>query len=317
MKRHRIIIFSLWFTSIATAAPASELSVTLRIPENQQAVGVFQEFRTLRDEYELLSMVQFESGDHIIPIVTGEHVSSHLIERFEFGPQRTLAEPQSPGEFFVDTTPWDPNARILKFEQPFKALDQTITLKFELYLVIQDNGALQRDLFVLDDDYLDSNWFLEGLVQTGTETRNLRFGSVKYESLPLWRIDVQLEGEQFLKLYQRYQVPMAGSGPAKLVYAEGGIDEGPIRQSSYWRLIYSAGHHNWDEKFWVLFDEPLGEAYGIAVITEEFPFTVTAYTLDSNLNPLRTIEVVKYTKAETSDLIPDPTTPVPDWGWHK
>lgn len=317
MNQPGLVILCLWITNWAGAAAAAERSITIRFPENQKAVGVFQEFREPRDEYELLSMVLFKSGDHIIPAATGETFPSDLIARFEFGPRRTVAEPQGPGEFRTETTPWDPNALILKFEQSFKALEKTITLKFELYLIIQSDGTLKQDFFVIDDEYLDTNYFLEGLVQQGEITQNLRFGSVGYESLPLWRIDVQLEGGEYLKLYERYQVPMAGSGPAKLVYAEGEIQEGSFQQSNYWRLVYSAGHHNWDEKFWVLFDQPMGGAYGVAVITVEFPFSASAYTLDQDRNPLRTIGVLKYTKAETNDPIPEPNTAVADWGLYE
>ncbi|HQH70985.1 MAG TPA: hypothetical protein PK360_02790 [bacterium] len=316
MKSRVFVILGVWVISLVNAAGAAERSITIRIPENQQAVGVFQEFREIREEYELLSLVRFKSGDHAVPAVAGETFASDLIERFEFGPRQTVAEPLRAGAFHGETTPWDPNALILKFEQPFKALEKTITLKFELYLIIQSDETLQQDLFVIDDEYLDSNLFLEGTVQQGDVTQNLRFGSVGYESFPLWRIDVQLEDGQNLKLYQRFQVPMAGSGPAQLVYAEGAIQEGSFQQSNYWRLVYSAGHHNWDEKFWVLFDEPMGGAYGVAVITVEFPFEASAYTLDQNLNPLRTIGVVKYTKAETSDPIPEPVTAVADWGLY-
>ncbi len=317
MNRPGIVILCLWIANGAGAAAAAERSITIRIPENQKAVGVFQEFRELRDEYELLSLVLFKSGDHVIPAAVGETFPSDLIARFEFGPQRTVAEPQGPGEFRTETTPWDPNALILTFEQSFKALEKAITLKFVLYLIIQSDGTLKPDLFVIDDEYLDSNLFLEGTVQQGDVTQYLRFGSVGYESFPLWRIDVQLEDGQSLKLYQRFQVPMAGSGPAQLVYAEGEIQEGSFQQSYYWRLVYSAGHHNWDEKFWVLFGQPLGGAYGVAVITVEFPFSASAYTLDQNLNPLRTVGVLKYTKAETNDPIPEPDTSVGDWDLYE
>jgi len=129
------------------------------------------------------------------------------------------------------------------------------------------------------------------------------FSSCTYELLPLWEINVESEGGRRVRLEQRYQPPLAGSGPANLIHGEAWLPEGSIVQGDYWKLVYSAEHHNWNEKFWVLFDEPLGDIYGLAVYEMSiFGGTDRMEYLDEKLDPFQTFTLKSYEKHRVLDV---------------
>lgn len=283
----------------------------LRIPTDTVVVGVFEENRSLEEAYQLLSKVYFKPGDYSLPSASGTYPLS-LIDRVEFGPEKKIGILQNEG---ILTVKWTVFGRIqdigYTYEQNVEIDGKTFHLKWDYININIFTGQLESEVLVLEEPYLSKGFYMIG--QFEGEEEWLRFASATYEIFPAYLLDVQLENGQSVKLYYRWQMPMAGSGPAKLVYADVDIQEGSAKQADYWKLVYSAFHHNWDEKFWVLFDQPLDGAYGIAVFRRNvYPEgKEEVYTLDANLKPLRPIAIKKMIWGEV-ETIPFPSS-VLEW----
>jgi hypothetical protein len=313
----RASFFSLLFSlliSYSALAAESENSYQLRIPEGTTVTGVFQEGRSLQDEYDLLSIIYFQSGVHKIPLTPG-HYPLSLIQRFEFGPDRKIAQSQDSGAVTVEIAEGNPVSANIHFEQNFELDGTTVALSIDNLGCNLTDGKPENEELVFDEPFLSRDLYMLGKIRTEYQYIFLKFASPSYESLPLYRLDLTLEGGQSIQLYQRWQPALAGTGPAKLVLALAHLQEGNAIQTSYWRLIYSAEHHNWNEKFWALFDAPLGEAFGVAVLTEDYPSRAEVYTLDQNFEPLRPIEVLSVEKKlYTGSFPPDlPNASIDFW----
>jgi len=55
-----------------------------------------------------------------------------------------------------------------------------------------------------------------------------------------------------------------GTEPGAFVHAEGTLDGTDFVQEDYFKLLYHPEHHHFSRDFGVLFDEPIGEACGVA-----------------------------------------------------
>ena len=281
-----------WFSADAAE---NVNSLNLRIPEGTAVAGTFQEGRSLRDEYDLLSMITFIPGVHPISLATGQY-SLDLIERFESGPERQVAKPISSGSVTVKIMEGNPASVQFRFEQNFDVNGTHILLFIDNLGCNIVNGKPEIEELVFDEPFLSKKLYMMGQIKTAYQFIFLKFVSLGYDSLPLYKLELTLENNQTIQLYQRWQPALAGTGPARLVLAIADMQGKKVIQNSYWKLIYSAEHHNWNEKFWMLFDNPIGDAYGIAVVTEDYPSNVEVYTLDQNLEPLRNFKVLSSEK---------------------
>ena len=293
----------------ATSQP--EESVVLRVPQGVYAAGVFSEGRSLRNEYNVLSMVHFKSSDHTLPITPGSY-SVDLIESLELGPERTLLAPVEVGRVTGEFPQWDPSQFDYTIEQTFRSDQELFVATIRFLSVRIDSGRPSPEVLLFDQDFVNKTLYMTGSVVGGFYSDNVRYSSPTHEELPLYVIDMPFDNGERIRLYQRWQEPMAGSGPASLVFADVDLLEGYVQQDDYWHLVYAAEHHNWNEGYWVLFDEPLGDTYGVAVETEESPLRRDAYTLDANLQRLRTIGTSEAPKIRT-DHVP---VAVGDWLLH-
>ncbi len=312
MTSYRTIIFLLLvFSCTAEFAP----SFYLRIPEGTSVAGVFQEGRSLQDEYDLLSVIEFQSGVHAIPLAAGEYPLD-LIRRFEFGPARKIAQPLDAGIMKVEIATGNPGTANFRFEQNFDADGTTVSLFIDNLGCNLTGGQPDPVEQIFDEPFLSRELYMLGQIRTLYQFIFLRFASTSYASLPLYRVELDLEGNQSIQLYQRWQPALAGTGPAKLVYAIVDIHEGNAIQTNYWKLVYSAEHHNWNEKYWILFDSPLGDVYGISVLTEDYPYRAEVYTLDKNREPIRPIEVLSIEKQRYTGQFP-PVSSIETWRYYK
>ena len=262
----------------------------LVVPASTTVCGVWNESRDLRTEYHLLTQVDLVPGTILLPLDYSE-TEADLIEELRFGPDRVVGVPQARGRFFPST-----QGNSYRFEQPFLVGSIPVTLRMES-LFYSGSSPVQT----MDERFItDHSMFYGGADLGGPYEEFLQYASCSYSLLPLWNIDVRLEGGRRVFLQLRHQPPMAGSGPARLVFGQAWLSEGDVVQNDYWKLVYSAEHHNWNEKFWILFDEPLGEVHGIGISEHLWPTTHSAEFLDRDLNPLRELEVVSYMKTQAT-----------------
>ncbi|MGC9327972.1 MAG: hypothetical protein ACP5I1_10090 [Candidatus Hinthialibacter sp.] len=312
------IIQTLFYFSLflyVSCAAVSDNSYNWIIPEGTAVAGVFQEGRSLTEEWNYLSMIYFVPGVHTISLSPGTHALD-LIERFEFGPERRIAAPLDDGVVKVEISNHASSNARFRFEQDFDIDGTKISLFIDnIYCTLID-GKPENEALIFDEPYLSQKLYMLGQMQTDLKIQFLKFASLDYTSLPLYRLALSLEGGQSIQLFQRWQPPFSGTGPANLVFSLINIDEGIFIQSDYWKLVYSAEHHNWNEKYWTLFDPPLGETYGLAVITEDFPSRAEVYTLDQNLEPKRWIEVVSFHKGIYEGPFPPVPSALPEILWE-
>lgn len=289
---------------IVPSPRAAENSWVLRIPEGTCVVGTFNEFRSLKEEYQLLCKLYFAPGDHNLPLEAGEY-TIYLFNKVEFGPGRQIGIPRRSGNLTVERE----GSRVfytIRHEVDFA--DKTMSLEWPYLSVELQNGQPVQPVFVMEEPYLSQNFYLTGRIEIGGEEKWIDFASETYEGLPAWLTNVHLADGQAIRLYFRYQPPFAGSGPANLIYAEVDMKDYQVKQSDYWKLVYAAEHHNWNEKFLVLFDVPIGNAYGIVYYGREI-FESTppqVFTVDQDLNHLEQIGVVK-SDTESIEAIPLPS----------
>lgn len=300
---------------ISTRSAKSADSFNLRVPEGTSVAGVFQETRSLQDEYNLLSVIELQSGVHAIPLAAGNY-PMNIIRRFEFGPDRAIAQPVDAGTVNVEIVAGNPSSANFRFEQKFDAGGTVISLFIDNLWCNLIDGKPGKEEQVFDEPFLSRELYMMGEIRTPYQSIFLQFASPSYESLPLYRVELSLENDRSIQLYQRWQPALAGTGPARLVYAAVQLNGGNAVQTSYYKLIYSAEHHNWNEKYWILFDAPLGGAYGIAVFAEDFPYRAEVYTLDPNREPLRQIEVISVSKQLFTGDFP-PRSSIPSWSEYK
>lgn len=318
VSRSRFIFSIVFLMMIAFSAQAAEnaTSLNLRIPEGTSVAGVFQEGRSLQDEYDLSSMIFFTPGVYNIPLIPGIYPLD-LIQSFEFGPDHLTAKAINSGTVTVKISAGNPASRDFRFEQNFDANGTMISIFIDNLWCNVVDGKPDVEEIVFDEPFLSKKLYMMGQIKTAYQFIFLKFASIGYESLPLYKLELILENNQSIELYQRWQPALAGTGPAKLVLAIADIQGNKIIQNNYWKLIYSAEHHNWNEKFWILFDKPIGEAYGIAVITEDYPSSVEVYTLDKNLEQLTPINVVSYNKTLYKGTFPPTLPPSSARLWEK
>ncbi|MCB0215935.1 MAG: DUF1566 domain-containing protein [Chloroflexi bacterium] len=111
------------------------------------------------------------------------------------------------------------------------------------------------------------------------------------------RLELDLADSQSLRLRLRYAEPPGASpvGQAQLLGATVDLAEGATQVEDPRQLVYDADRHNWNERFWVLFDPPIGASGGLEIASTGIPgrpeTTWLARTLDRDLAPGREIAV--------------------------
>lgn len=297
----------------AVAQPIGDATqFRLIVPEDTRLAGVFQDNRTIEDEYRSLSLLYLREGEHDLPIQKGEY-EIDLIERIEYSPDRIVPTAKTNGRLIVEVYGDEIKFIDYSFQQTFTLPDgqdmdvvlSGIRARYEPGMDEIPDKVLTEE--VISDEFIYAN----ALMMRGEEYDFIRFASITYQSLPLFKHSIDLSGGGRIELYRRFQEPFAGSGPANLVYGIVDYSGNIVHQGDYWKLVYAAEHHNWDEQYWVLFNSPFGEAYGIAVDTFTFEKDpVKVYLLDRDLNRMRELEVQQY-EVEQADEIP--RTSVGEW----
>jgi hypothetical protein len=122
------------------------------------------------------------------------------------------------------------------------------------------------------------------------------------DHLPHYTIDVAFDTGDRVHFEERFQILEEGTGPAELKLAEVELAGTARRVDSYWRLVYTAGHHN-DQpppEHWAVFDEPIDyegfEVWALSVsqgFEEEGP---RAVLLDANYEEILELGIESFTR---------------------
>jgi hypothetical protein len=300
------------FVLTAPTVAAAEPTIILEVPAGAEACGVFQDGRTPAVELALKCRIRFRAGSHEFPIVVGD-VPFDLIETLEFGPDAAPGSATTPGLFKlgVEGGAWEPGVQYysLRFQQDWSVGGEPLHLQDWGGMWFRTvDGVADPPVFRLDEERISQESIFYGQLAEDP-TRTIRFSSCSYADLPLWKIEVSFEGGHQALLHERYRVPMAGSGPAQLVEGEVWLGDEHAVQTSYWKLVYAAEHHNWNEQYWMLFDAPLKvgeieEVHGLFLQEGFIEIPRRAALLGSKLEEIAPLEILKYDQVLDKDPIP-------------
>ncbi len=300
--------------------PLPSGKVTLSIPADACMVGIYKFATTLQEEYETLSMVHFISGDYSLPVQTGQY-ELEIVDQLEFGPNKTIAVSAAPGKLLVEEVkiPGERTVHRYQYEKTFHIVDQAERDLLFTMQGIQRNIDTQSNVHVT----FDNQTIIHQLSTTGylggpqSETV-INYSAVTDDLAQIYRHRLILEDGQSIELYELItrRIMMMGIAYADFTCADVKLKEAAFRQEDYWKLVYTAMGHCWNAKFRLIFDEPLGDIYGLDMLTTTLQWGLDteaeAYWLDSNLNHMRKINILEYSRIEVEE-IPEPTTDVTSW----
>ena len=135
----------------------------------------------------------------------------------------------------------------------------------------------------LDEEFVAAeSAFLGELRGAGGELSGLvHYSSCGYEELPLWEIGLELEDGSRFHFLERFDPALTAkeTSPASLVEAR--LELGGARRvvDDYWHLVYAAGRHNLNVRYWVVLEPPLdvpGVERPVAIVEVALPDEVFA-----------------------------------------
>ncbi len=249
-----------------------------------------------------------------------QSIERELIERFEWGPEKTAAVAQGPGRF---TRTIDGSAQNgtyhYEFGQTFKAGDRTATLAFRFSFEVKDGQATQP-LLTLDDDTLDSDpwndipWQPRRVLLRAPITdpqypysRELGFITCGTGTLVRTRVAIAIAGNDALALvfrcpeHQAIVINLTTVCPCAMESARL-TRAGETRDvTDYFRLaMVSYNHCNLNQDTLVVLDAPLGGVWAVHVPGGPDSQAMGApptelYYLDANLQSIDTKAVTGWT----------------------
>ena len=281
------------------AATSSGSRFVVEVAPSLTICTQFADDRAPYDEYRLKSRITF--AERSVELLSRSvHVVANVIDELEFGPEGQVLEPLESGLFELEVRDSAPRYSWV-YTQSFNFDGRPFQVRFEktFHESDGDDGVFR---WVIDENAIENSFLVFGQ-QAGSDSvqEGARYGSCQRESLPLWNIDAVFEGGDSVHFVKRYQEPFAGSGPALLISGDARLGGVEYNETSYWRLVYAADHHNFNEEFVQVFDPPItvGETAGVGglYLLEAFRDNPPAAALlDPNFNVLRTLEVLSYSE---------------------
>jgi hypothetical protein len=178
------------------------------------------------------------------------------------------------------------------YAQTLTAGGHTIALEMPVYLPETGGGLLMAD-----PAPYPSLW---GVVDGGPgRVQAWSCSPLQYQP---WRLTGAIAGGaggDGFAIDLRYEPPAAGSGPMFPIRAEVTLGGETRVVEDYDHLVYAGEHHNWNNQYWVLFDDPIDyqghPVYGLWLDEQGYQFEIeSAHTLDADRLPLDELTVTDY-----------------------
>src|SRR5690606_64768 len=137
------------------------------IPDGAEACGVFQEFRTLEEEYELLSTLRFSPGRLEIPGRPGS-VRATLFDEIVVGPDRKIAASRGDGVFSIEVT-INGGRRVhrVEHEETFDVDGEPLVVRLRFPNLIGDSSTTEPLSITFDEAFLSREMRLTGDLGSG------------------------------------------------------------------------------------------------------------------------------------------------------
>lgn len=245
----------------------------LEIEPDARACGLFHQFRTWQQEIALLGCVTFRAGSLELPADV-DTFDADLVDRIAFGPDRVEPVPAGPGGFVhAFEHGGDPRngCHRYTFQQAFAIDDLPYNLEMRLSFCLQD-GVAGKTSVRIDEDFSPEIDGMTARLGDGAdvETQWQFFGPCLYLDLPRYQVTAEVEGGDRMVLEKRLAMSVAGTGPANITSAEVDIEGTTRATDDYFHLVYAADHHNWNERFVVLLEPPIGDVHGLLLARYDY-----------------------------------------------
>ena len=276
--------------------PGQSALLRIHTPQTLTMCGGWREGFDLRRELDEQTVLTLPAGDVEIAF-DALQTTPPLFGDLNFGP--SLAATTATGEGTMYIEPLGDGGMVRVMLEREYALDNRL---IQITLALSNIQTGEFDLRRLDESALTSQLVMTGQLRDATSGEllsRLRLVPCGLSTLPLVRFDIQLEGNRQVVLLQRRERDDGLSGLATLLSAHVTLPEGSVTVSDYGHLVYAADRHHWNEKFWVRFEQPLGDVHGLGIYqhyTGSGEPQYTAELLDASLNTLRALVVESVTR---------------------
>jgi len=296
-----------------TSAP----QFTLKVPQGLVACGSFFEGRPSKEVLQTKAQIGLREGDHLLR--TDGPSSANIFEWVQLGPNEPQIPASAPGVWSVtlNTDNADPVFEC-NMSQKFLLPDNTPFWVMVVNFIVPVDGPRE---IAFDADAI--TWSINPYIthiglNFGPEPKfkedHKWFLPCNMDHLNLYFVDALFANGDSAHFFERFQDVRDGTGPAELVGATASLGGMDISINDYWRLAYTAGHHNehpWPIH-WAIFEEVLempgvGRVKGIGVAqgapappggTPEKP---RAYYLGEDLSELAPIEIGTFRRRKEGD----------------
>jgi pyruvate,water dikinase len=275
------------------------------VPPGTVVCGSFREQRSLADEHRLASILSLVPGRIELPRREGS-VSADLIAGIVVGPDRVPAAPEGAGRFVatVDRIGARTYYRY-EFRQSWSLAGVPLEITWILPSFIEEDGVVAAPDVTIDERYLSLEARVQGrLGAVEGDADFVEWTSCTYSELPLFEQSFIATSGERVDLVSRFLRPFAGTGPERLIEARVALTGAAREEDDYWRLVYSADHHNWNRRFWIFLAPPIDGAHVVELLEPERDGggRGSFRLLDADFQLVRTLELADITRRRLVDI---------------
>jgi hypothetical protein len=289
----------------------SEEPFKLTFGSGAQACAQFMTQRTAAEELALRGRIVFKPGAVMLTRNLDSFEADLIDEVHLTGPEPVAAQPDGLGEFtheyqqhvwgyihyYTYTQAFHFGVRPFRVEATFSFRYRDGVADPEELVFDADQVGEEPQGYNVDYTQVSILGFLDNGEDYLTEKQAYR--SCTFVSLPLYRITAALDGGDSIVLDKRYLKPLMGSGPAAVIRAEIDLDGQQRTVEDYFQTAYAAELHNFNERYLVVLEPPIGSVHGIHFEETNQNDPPTAVDLlDSGLAPAGQRNITAYTDEE-------------------
>ncbi len=285
---------------IPTTTTNPPASFSLRVPEGIVACASFNEGRANGAVFRSKARLGLRAGQGNVR--SDGTTSADLFEWLQLSPGGPRAPPEGPGVWKAEPTQLAGGGFKYSTSQDFIILGQRLRVSLVgLFVTSAETEEVVLDPATLTWSTGERFLHLEyTLLDTPPENSQATWIlPCDLSHLPRSSVDVQFATGDRVRFEERFQEVLVGTGPAELVYAKVNLGESQQVIEDYWRLVYSAGHHN-DTPYpelWAILDPPIdvsgaGRARVVGVAQGFKGQEPQAFLLDENFNELERPEII-------------------------
>ena len=263
----------------------------LQVKAGADYCGGWREGRTLEQDLAAKAKLYVAAGTYALPDATGSY-SFALPVCFEFPSGVTAPSFAGPGQITQTQSTYAPVVYYRdSIKQPL-ASNTSTSWSFQSYLSFTSTVGVQPEPLVFDGTGLIANDTFQDLSLCTSDScagtvNDIWFDSCNPETYTLNRSTVTFDGGQVVFDVRIAALPGGISESPVFVVASGTLDSVAFEQRDYFKLAYSASHHQFLRSFAVLFDSPIIGACGVKVTTLD-PYNGSqlpqAYTIRCDLS---------------------------------